>query len=319
MGTNIFNLRDARCGLLITGLPVVETTISDTIKVAKNKYIILFCIFLGASVGFASSFNLYNNDLLCYFLIFYFAFAPIGINFLSNYVALTYIKSYKIIKSYSTPTVRTIISVLIAKSIVWMAFIGLIIKLEVSTEVNPFIVLAIPVLYVSISETIHYVIYRYIIYDIDQDEPLTPGSLGGFATQPKVYERALANPMPTGVQADLPPTDAPADEITIGSQTVCASDIIMLEAHGNLLRIVTSSGEHLERCQMYTAADALDENLGLQVHRSKWVSFTSISGLVRIDRQLCVELTNGDAVRIARPRERSVRLALKEKGLVKRR
>lgn len=310
MLSGLFDFKTARFGLSITGLPTIETTISDTLKVAKNIYVILFSALLGLTVGAFTSSALYINNHVWQLPIIYFPFAPVFINFLSNYTAAIYINIVLKFRSgnitQNIPSVKTILSVFFPCFLLWIIFLYLQKSIGSELNLNFITLFSIPMLYVSLSEAVHFVIYRYIIHDIEQEEYPSRkifGSQGASADQPEESDEAQI-------------IEPPCARVSIGTRIFDAADIFMVEAQGNYLRVITTYGEFTERCQMSTAVEALGQNLGLQVHRSFWISFSAISGLIRSDGDFYVRLTIGSHIKVARPRQRHVREILAERGLM---
>lgn len=309
MLSKFFDLKSARFRLSIIGLPMIETTISDTLKVANNRYVNLFSALLGLTIGVFTSLMLKFNGHSWILPLIFFPIAPIIINFLSNYIAALYVRLYIFLFNKNNviiyPIVNTIYTMFITSIMVWAIFLFFQKIVEPGTDVNFIILLFVPIFYVAVTETVHHIIYRYIIHDIEQDEqPMT------------AFFKPQEAPTHIAVDANEASPIGSPQAVTIGMQTIDATDIVMLESQGNYLKVVTLSGEFTERCQMSTAVEALDESFGLQIHRSFWVSFSAIYGLTRVDGNLCVQLTNGDVVKIARPRQRRVRDVLTSRGVM---
>lgn len=302
MEEGLLDLKAIRLRLLITGLPPVETTISDTIRLAQNRFIIWFCLALGLTVGAFYAASLHMSGSIWALPLVVFTLAPVVVNFLANFVAAFYLKLRLWLRfderSEDIPGVRTALTVFFSIAPLWAGYLTIQSWLEPGKPVNLVFYLAIPVLYVVVSEAIHVVIFRYVIHDLEKVErgpslpPDTDKIPSGDHTPPSPKSR------PDRTQSRV---------IKIGKQTFTVSEIIMLEAQGNYLKVVTSSGDFIERCLMSTATEYLDESLGLQIHRSCWVSFAAVSGLVRVNNNFCVKLVNGDEYKIARPRQRQVR------------
>lgn len=305
METGLLDLKAARMRLLVTGLPPIETTISDTIKLAQNRFIMWFCLAIGLTVGAFYSASLHMSGSVWMLPLVLFTLAPVAVNFLANFVAAGYLKLRlwfgSDAHSKDLPAVRTALTVLFSIVPIWVGYLTLQNWLEPDRPVNLVFYLAIPVLYVVVSEAIHFVVFRYVIHDIEQAER-------GSAHPPGADQEPGTDPAAPVLESR--PYKPESAEIEIGKQSFAASDIMMLEAQGNYLKVVTSSGNFIERCQISTATEQLGESLGLQIHRSCWVSFAAISALVRVDNTLCVKLVNGDELKIARPRQRQVRAIL---------
>lgn len=310
MSGGFLDLETVRFRLLITGLPPIETNLEDTIKLAKNAYVMGFCFLLGLIVGvfYAAAFHV--NGAGWVFPLIIFPLAPVTVNFLANFIAFTYLRLRAFSRIGSTsevlPAVRSALTVFSAIVPIWVCYLEFQSWMYPEKPTGLVFYLAIPLLYVIVSEAIHFVIFRYISQDIVQE--MSPGK-----KLHSVLSVALEEPVE---EPEHQPEMATSRQLEIGRQTFTDSDIVMLEAQGNYLRVVTSSGEFIERCLMSTATQNLDEGLGLQIHRSYWVSFAAILSLVRLDNSLCIQLTNGEEVKIARPRQRHVRDALAARGMV---
>lgn len=302
--------KDVTFALLTVGLPLVETKINDTLKVATNSYVIGISAFLGFSLGSIVSLMLYQVEELWYLPSIYFTIAPPLINIFANYVALTYIVlNLKFRKSAPRDDAFIVSSsffnIFISCMLFWIIYLYIRNFFGAGGELNYIFIFIVPALYAAISEVVHYVIYRYMIHEFDQDQ-LT--SYGAMDRSRAAYTQPESPP-------ETSPVKAPRRLVAIGLQMFDADEIILLEAQGNYLRILTSEGEFNERCQMSSACENLDDSLGVQVHRSFWVSFSAIDALVRADGTLSLRLTNGEEVKIARPRQREVRSTLEAKGI----
>lgn len=77
-------------------------------------------------------------------------------------------------------------------------------------------------------------------------------------------------------------------------------DLLYLKAELHYMNVVTSKGKALV---LYNLADAVEElgcGIGLQSHRSYWVSFAAVDSLVRSGRQGTLFLHNGDKIPVSR-------------------
>lgn len=120
----------------------------------------------------------------------------------------------------------------------------------------------------------------------------------------------------TGATAHAEPAREPASRmLTIGAITVMEHEIIMLEAQGNYIRVLTRDGEFLERYRFSDAVDRIDERFGLIVHRSFWVGYDYIDGYQSTDGKAEIHLSNGTVVKIASTRKAEVRRTLKDRGI----
>ena len=85
-------------------------------------------------------------------------------------------------------------------------------------------------------------------------------------------------------------------------------DVIYLNVSGHYLQVVTTGGSCLVLMRLSDAVLALG-GLGLQVHRSYWVAYRHIEGVVRRGQGTLVRLSGGHDVPVSRTHLASVRAA----------
>ena len=96
--------------------------------------------------------------------------------------------------------------------------------------------------------------------------------------------------------------------LTVGAD----AEIIALQAEDHYLRVFAGEKNELIRYRFSDAIDEVHELLGLQVHRSFWVSTAAIESIRRAGRSYEIKMTSGFSV----PVSRSYRYTLKDAGLL---
>jgi len=79
-----------------------------------------------------------------------------------------------------------------------------------------------------------------------------------------------------------------------------------LEAQGNYLRVVTTQGESLVRFRISEAVSQLSEDLGMYLHRSRWVAFAGVRDVSFAKGLYQVNLNSGETISVASTRASEV-------------
>lgn len=105
-----------------------------------------------------------------------------------------------------------------------------------------------------------------------------------------------------------PPARDPAPEtlLQIGGQEVRLSDLIRMEAEGDVVTLILTEGRRCVPGPLSGLLAELPDELGVQVHRADWVAAHAIAGQTRIGRSQALRLRNGDVVRVASSRDAEV-------------
>ena len=89
-------------------------------------------------------------------------------------------------------------------------------------------------------------------------------------------------------------------------------DIVYLRVSGHYVEVTTSGGSDAILMRLADAVDALG-GLGMQIHRSYWVSFNHMRRLVRREGRMLLRLADGREIPVSRPYLKAVRAALPSK------
>ncbi len=123
---------------------------------------------------------------------------------------------------------------------------------------------------------------------------------------PKPPVEAVVAPLPA-VEKEMALAKTDPVMASIGNHAILQRDILMLEAQGNYVNVVTPDRNFLVRGPLNTV---LQENAtleGIQVHRSRWISTNSCRMLEKRGADLFVHLQNDDQVKVVRARHTEVR------------
>lgn len=88
--------------------------------------------------------------------------------------------------------------------------------------------------------------------------------------------------------------------VVIGGTRIPASLILHIRAEGNYVRIYTAQSTYFEAFTMKGVLSQMPAQLGLQTHRSHWVSYSAIQSVVNDGRGLRLSLTSGVEVPVSR-------------------
>lgn len=100
---------------------------------------------------------------------------------------------------------------------------------------------------------------------------------------------------------------APTESITIADRTFMLKDLLYVETEEHYLHFHTRHGDHLVRARMKDLLAQMNDEDGIQAHRSFWVSKGAISTLVRHKRGDQLTLIDGTRIPVARARAAQVR------------
>ena len=103
--------------------------------------------------------------------------------------------------------------------------------------------------------------------------------------------------------------------VTIGKLDIDLSTLTSVEAQGNYVKIYSENQELFERASFRDTIDALPVDLGIQLHRSRWVTFSSVTSYKKVDGVLVVTLKGDVEIKVARTRTKVVLDRLKERSL----
>ena len=90
-------------------------------------------------------------------------------------------------------------------------------------------------------------------------------------------------------------------------------DIVCLRVSGHYLEVVTSEGSCLVLLPLSDAVKALGD-LGMQVHRSHWVAYRHVLGMIRRGHRTLLQVTGEREVPVSRSRVAEVRQAMRRSG-----
>lgn len=106
-------------------------------------------------------------------------------------------------------------------------------------------------------------------------------------------------------------TSARRTELVVGSESFAFGALRMICAEEHYVRITTTTGVHLLRFRFSDAISQLPDEVGIQVHRSYWLSYDAIAGRARLpDGRTLVTLWNGETVTVPRARRKQLEAAL---------
>jgi hypothetical protein len=88
--------------------------------------------------------------------------------------------------------------------------------------------------------------------------------------------------------------------VVFGGTRIPASSILHIRAEGNYVRIYTAHSTYFEATTMKGVLSQIPVHLGLHTHRSHWVSYSAIQGIVKDGRGLKVSLMSGVQVPVSR-------------------
>ncbi len=89
-------------------------------------------------------------------------------------------------------------------------------------------------------------------------------------------------------------------------------DVVYVTVSGHYLNVVTTAGSCLVLMRMSDAVAALGD-LGMQVHRSHWVAYRHVTGVVRDGQRTIVRVTGSQELPVSRTHVATVRDAVRER------
>ncbi|MBL1437293.1 MAG: LytTR family transcriptional regulator [Rhodobacteraceae bacterium] len=90
--------------------------------------------------------------------------------------------------------------------------------------------------------------------------------------------------------------------------------IVAISAQDHYVEITTENGQHMARMSMTEAVAMLAEDLGVQVHRSHWVSFKAMLALERTTGRRFLTLRNGAKIPVSKAKTQEVISALNDRS-----
>lgn len=109
-------------------------------------------------------------------------------------------------------------------------------------------------------------------------------------------------PEPAPQTQEPPPPAMPEPSVTIGGVTVPVAALVMVEAKGNYVEVVTLIGRHRVTGPLADRLAELPSGLGRLVHRSVWLREAAVTGFHRTGRDLIIRLLDGQSVTSAQSR-----------------
>lgn len=118
--------------------------------------------------------------------------------------------------------------------------------------------------------------------------------------------QSVAPALPTGAPQDEP-SERPAFRqgalVRIGPALLPMAGILLVRTEDHYLGVTTRSGKAMHRAKMADIAELHTGLFGMQINRSVWVAYSAVEHVVDADnRQVVVQLVNGDEERISKPR-----------------
>lgn len=118
--------------------------------------------------------------------------------------------------------------------------------------------------------------------------------------------------------SDTPPTlpQAPRKLARIGSRTVDLAGPVLLSARGNYVEVIDPKGTELVRGPLASLLSDIDDEAGIQIHRSSWVSYAGCAAVEKEGTDLVLVTSLGVKAKIARPRHREVCAELEKRNVL---
>ncbi|SDN44987.1 LytTr DNA-binding domain-containing protein [Lutimaribacter pacificus] len=136
----------------------------------------------------------------------------------------------------------------------------------------------------------------------------TTASAGKRSAAPATVTETSGRP---GKESREQTTSARRTELVVGSESFRFEALRMIRAEEHYVRITTTTGVHLLRFRFSDAISQLPDEVGIQVHRSYWLSYDAIAGRRRLpDSRTLVTLWNGETVTVPRARRKQLEAAL---------
>lgn len=108
--------------------------------------------------------------------------------------------------------------------------------------------------------------------------------------------------------------------IALGSETVEASDLVFIRAEEHYIFVQLRNRNFLARSRFYEATRAIPMDLGLQCHRSYWVSLRYIKDVRKVaNGRMEILLATGDTLPVSRKQARAVSDLVKAQRLLEER
>lgn len=163
----------------------------------------------------------------------------------------------------------------------------------------------------------------YVLSEVNVTPLATPAFFQGAQTSDFAEVRNLglaehSDPASISDQADETPDIAPAPQsqvavLTLGSRSVPFDTLLAIQAEEHYIRITTKTKVELVRFRFSDATAQLPETIGMQVHRSHWLSYEAISNWSKLpDGRLLVTLWNRETVKVPRSRRKQFESAFRE-------
>jgi hypothetical protein len=297
-------LADQRClSIWISGYRSSLMSNRELLAITFSRTVLALSFFIGTAAGLASAIILRAFGDETYYVLFLLSFAPLVVNVLSALVAsaMLYLRTRRAFRNGS-PIPLVVVPSFLTVAVTTVPVLAVIYGLKVTfgglgAESMMIVLIGVSVGYVIIADFFHYIVFRYIAPSIWR--------------RPHLYLSQMA-PAQSELESDLTgpehtqPAFAGPSLVEIGNATVDLHSILMLEAQGNYLRIVTRDQEFLERFKISAAVDMLSDAVGVFLHRSYWVAFAGIDRVESVGAQYRVLMRNGEALTIASTRRQAV-------------
>lgn len=125
----------------------------------------------------------------------------------------------------------------------------------------------------------------------------------GTAVMLAFFGKQIAKSITAGHGDAVAAWDHSADPaVTIGGVKVPIAELLMVEAQGNYVEVVTLTGRHRVAGPLSDRLAELPAGLGRLVHRSVWLREAAVTGFHRTGRDLVIHLADGQSVTAAQSR-----------------
>ena len=269
---------------------------------------------IGSAAGIASTITLMAVGDESHFVLMLFSVAPVFINIGSAALMSLYVfvRLHRV-KDGTIPVIFVPSALTIYAAALPVVFLIYALKVAMGGLGEDWVIYVMtitPVAYVLISDFFHYVVFFFVAPSIWR--------------RPHVYEAekpapaAPEQPAPCDVAVPKAPASSKplSNEIQIGLTTLDERELVFFEAQGNYLRVVTDTGEHLERYRISSAVEQLSDDLGILLHRSYWVAYSGIDRVLFLQGRCMIQTTHGETIGVASTRQPIVIRALTERGLI---
>ncbi|WP_439103944.1 LytTR family DNA-binding domain-containing protein [Celeribacter marinus] len=154
------------------------------------------------------------------------------------------------------------------------------------------------------------------VWDQMHEPPVT--GLKPASVRPAADDATIQNDSPSKTLTPIGETlatpieqDTPVLILNVGSLRLPVETLLMIQAEEHYIRITSKDNVELVRFRFSDAVSQLPETMGLQVHRSHWLSFEAVSKWSKLpDGRLLVTLWDNRTIKVPRSRRKQFEQAL---------